>query len=138
MATTTYAYSCYALAIPVEYEKEFIANYQSYHHSDTDIQTFADLYYNDCSLNGLDTVLFAADEFYPEMFSLDKISRQMTNNVLENALIVPLKRQPQLFEQVYNSEIEIVQELKQSIGKYLPVNFPYQDYLGCYSEVKTG
>lgn len=136
MSTNTSGYSVYALMIPKSYEEDFITRLNGEADQEDPVDTFEDLngWYSFGDIP--DTILVANDECHPTMQRLDNTF--FTKEILRDALIVPLRRQPELFTKVYESVHDIVAEMKEDVGPYLPTDFPYEDFIGLYSEVFKG
>lgn len=90
-------------------------------------------YYEDVVEDVVDELgLYYISEFYGDAMMMDdKVDCFTSFENYEDDVIyyLPLKRRPSLFKTAYSSVEEIVKEIKDQIGKYLPDDFDYRTYI---------
>lgn len=81
------------------------------------------------------------DEDFEDVYiesSIDNSTFDYSNKPSEDVWILPLSKWPTLLKPAYNSEDEIISELKDKYGQFLPQNYDYHNNIVYASYVVWG
>lgn len=138
MSMSEYPVSSYGLLIPREYENQFISALNT--KTDEQFTSFYDIVYDQYELSSEQSIYVDVDDQNAEFCVIDNNNSRDYLDVrdIDGGIIIPFDKNPQLIGAAYQSISEIIDEMKDHVGDYLPSDFPYEKYIGEYTGIFWG